>query len=37
MAWSLFGEPITLTTVAGTLLTVWGVWWVMSAKPSDSS
>lgn len=37
MAWSLFGEPITLTTIAGTLLTVWGVWWVMSAKPSDSS
>ncbi|MBU3724036.1 MAG: DMT family transporter [Burkholderiaceae bacterium] len=34
MAWFLFDEPITLSTVAGTLLTVWGVWWVMSAGKS---
>ena len=33
MAWALFGEPITLTIVIGTLLTVWGVWWVVSSKP----
>ena len=33
MAWILFDEPITLLTVSGTLLTVWGVWWVMSAQP----
>lgn len=32
MAWLLFDEPITLLTVSGTLLTVWGVWWVMSNK-----
>lgn len=32
MAWFLFDEPITLLTVSGTLLTVWGVWWVMSSK-----
>ena len=32
MAWFLFDEPITLLTVSGTLLTVWGVWWVMSNK-----
>jgi drug/metabolite transporter (DMT)-like permease len=32
MAWFLFDEPITLLTVSGTLLTVWGVWWVMSQK-----
>ncbi len=32
MAWILFDEPITLLTVLGTLLTVWGVWWVMSNK-----
>jgi drug/metabolite transporter (DMT)-like permease len=32
MAWLLFDEPITLLTVSGTLLTVWGVWWVMSSK-----
>jgi drug/metabolite transporter (DMT)-like permease len=25
MAWILFAEPITLTTVLGTLLTAWGV------------
>lgn len=34
MAWILFDEPITLVTIAGTLLTVWGVWWVMSTKKS---
>ncbi len=34
MAWILFDEPITLTTMAGTLLTVWGVWWVVSAGKS---
>jgi drug/metabolite transporter (DMT)-like permease len=32
MAWLLFREPITLLTVSGTLLTVWGVWWVMSSR-----
>lgn len=32
MAWFLFDEPITLLTVSGTCLTVWGVWWVMSNK-----
>jgi drug/metabolite transporter (DMT)-like permease len=32
MAWFLFDEPITLLTVSGTLLTVWGVWWVVSHK-----
>jgi drug/metabolite transporter (DMT)-like permease len=30
MAWILFDEPITLLTVLGTLLTVVGVWWVVS-------
>ncbi len=30
MAWILFKEPITLITVFGTLLTVFGVWWVVS-------
>lgn len=30
MAWILFDEPITLLTVLGTLLTVTGVWWVVS-------
>ena len=34
MACILFDEPITLITIVGTLLTVWGVWWVMSAKKS---
>jgi drug/metabolite transporter (DMT)-like permease len=35
MAWLLFHEPITLTTVFGTLLTVVGVWWVIGrSKPS---
>ena len=32
MAWVLFGEPITLLTVSGTLLTVFGVWWVVRDK-----
>jgi drug/metabolite transporter (DMT)-like permease len=30
MAWILFKEPITVITVFGTLLTVFGVWWVVS-------
>jgi len=30
MAWLIFDEPITLMTLMGTLLTVWGVWWVVS-------
>jgi drug/metabolite transporter (DMT)-like permease len=30
MAWMLFDEPITILTVTGTLLTVGGVWWVVS-------
>jgi drug/metabolite transporter (DMT)-like permease len=30
MAWLLFDEPITLSTVLGTLLTVLAVWWVVS-------
>ncbi len=30
MAWLLFDEPITVLTVLGTLLTVAGVWWVVS-------
>lgn len=34
MAWILFDEPITLITIVGTLLTVWGVWWVVSAGKS---
>ena len=32
MAWILFDEPITLITVLGTLLTVFGVWWVVAQK-----
>lgn len=32
MAWLLFREPITLLTISGTLLTVWGVWWVVSSR-----
>ena len=35
MAWLLFNEPITLLTVSGTLLTVWGVWWVMASRSED--
>jgi len=35
MAWLLFNEPITLFTVSGTLLTVWGVWWVMASRSED--
>jgi drug/metabolite transporter (DMT)-like permease len=32
MAWFLFDEPITLVMVLGTLLTIWGVWWVVSIQ-----
>lgn len=35
MAWILFNEPITLFTVTGTLLTVLGVWWVVSQGNSN--
>jgi drug/metabolite transporter (DMT)-like permease len=35
MAWILFNEPITLLTVSGTLLTVVGVWWVVSQGSSN--
>ena len=35
MAWILFNEPITLLTVTGTLLTVLGVWWVVSQGNSN--
>lgn len=35
MAWILFNEPITLLTVLGTLLTVLGVWWVVSQGNSN--
>lgn len=35
MAWMLFDEPITLLTVSGTLLTVVGVWWVVSQGNSN--
>ncbi len=35
MAWILFNEPITLLTVSGTLLTVLGVWWVVSQGNSN--
>lgn len=37
MAWILFDEPITLITVLGTLLTVFGVWWVVSQKKDPLS
>jgi drug/metabolite transporter (DMT)-like permease len=37
MAWVLFGEPITLLTVSGTLLTVFGVWWVVRDKSTALS
>ena len=37
MAWILFDEPITLLTISGTLLTVWGVWWVMSVQTQRPS
>ncbi|MEN9771375.1 MAG: hypothetical protein RJA58_18 [Pseudomonadota bacterium] len=36
MAWILFKEPITLITVLGTLLTVLGVWWVVSQTRTTS-
>lgn len=36
MAWLLFNEPITLLTVSGTLLTVWGVWWVVASRSEDT-
>jgi drug/metabolite transporter (DMT)-like permease len=29
MAWILFGEAITAATVLGTVLTAWGVFWVV--------
>lgn len=32
MAWLLFNEPVTPTTLMGTVLTVWGVWWVMRSR-----
>ena len=35
MAWMLFAEPITLEMVLGTLLTVIGVWWVVSKSKID--
>jgi drug/metabolite transporter (DMT)-like permease len=35
MAWILFNEPITLLTVSGMLLTVVGVWWVVSQGNSN--
>jgi drug/metabolite transporter (DMT)-like permease len=35
MAWLLFDEPITLLTVSGMLLTVFGVWWVVSQGNSN--
>jgi drug/metabolite transporter (DMT)-like permease len=35
MAWILFNEPITLLTVLGMLLTVVGVWWVVSQGSSN--
>jgi hypothetical protein len=31
----LFAEPITLEMVLGTLLTVIGVWWVVSKSKID--
>jgi len=33
MAWILFAEPITLTTIFGTALTVLALWLVMHDKP----
>lgn len=33
MAWILFAEPITFTTIAGTALTVLALWLVMHEKP----
>jgi drug/metabolite transporter (DMT)-like permease len=35
MAWMLFAEPITLEMVLGTLLTVIGIWWVVSKSKID--
>ena len=35
MAWLLFDEPVTIGTITGTLLTVWGVWWVTSGQTSE--
>ena len=35
MAWLLFDEPVTIGTITGTLLTVWGVWWVTSGQTSQ--
>jgi len=43
MAWVLFDEPITILTILGTLLTVFGVWWVsrhqavIDPRPSGQS
>jgi drug/metabolite transporter (DMT)-like permease len=37
MAWMLFDEPVTIGTIAGTLLTVWGVWWVTSTGSGGGS
>lgn len=35
MAWMLFSEPITLMTVSGTLITVFGVWWVLQGSKAQ--
>ena len=37
MAWVLFAEPVTLTTVAGTALTALGVGFVLRAAPLQQS